>query len=219
MERVFWLMLGRDGALVKRMMENFQQSNQHSLPEDHRRMVLMVQHMLLFTFTLQILTFVYRLVVTDSINWNSEWCGYPGDDEEMLGGKPVCVVSSHSCGSLASLQLPSEPGAQQVLCLNFQQHIFKIIFHSLAWVSRAFLGLKEALYKLQLFRHKDKQILLCAELVALWNLQGKKVASHALFEWFSSFLFTYSAGYTFILFFPPFRTVSTLPNTVSVNNK
>lgn len=124
-----------------------------------------------FTFTLRILAFVYRLVVTDSINWNGEWCGHPGDDEEMLGGKPVCVVSSHSCGSLASLQLSSEPGAQQVPCLTFQQHIYKIIFHSLAWVSRAFLGLKEALYKLQLIRLNDKQILLCAELVASCNLQ------------------------------------------------
>lgn len=124
-----------------------------------------------FTFTLRILPFVYRLVVTDSVNWNGEWCGYPGDDEEMLGGKPVCVVSSHSCGSLASLQLSSEPGAQQVPCFSFQQHIYKIIFHSLAWVSRVFLGLKEALYKLQLIRLKDKQILLCAGPVASCNLQ------------------------------------------------
>lgn len=124
-----------------------------------------------FIFTLQILPFVYHLVVTDSINWNSEWCGYPGDDEEMLGGKPVCDVSSHCCGSLASLQLSSEPGAQQVPCLSFEQHMYEIIFHSLAWVSRTFLGLKEAFYKLQLIRLKDKQILLCAELVASWNLQ------------------------------------------------
>lgn len=39
MERVFWLMLGRDGASVKTMMEEFQQSHRHSLPENHRKLL------------------------------------------------------------------------------------------------------------------------------------------------------------------------------------
>lgn len=39
MERVFWLLLGRDGAKVKTMMEEFERSHRHSLPEDHRRLV------------------------------------------------------------------------------------------------------------------------------------------------------------------------------------
>lgn len=42
LERVFWLMLGRDGAAVKSMMENFQHLHKHPLPEEHRRLVLMV---------------------------------------------------------------------------------------------------------------------------------------------------------------------------------
>nr|XP_046226054.1 threonine synthase-like 2 isoform X2 [Oncorhynchus gorbuscha] len=33
MERVFWLLSGRDGALVKGMMEEFQHSHRHTLPE------------------------------------------------------------------------------------------------------------------------------------------------------------------------------------------
>uniref|UniRef100_A0A3P8NYW7 Threonine synthase-like 2 n=1 Tax=Astatotilapia calliptera TaxID=8154 RepID=A0A3P8NYW7_ASTCA len=40
MERVFWLLLGRDGAKVKTMMEGFQRSRRHLLPENHRRLVL-----------------------------------------------------------------------------------------------------------------------------------------------------------------------------------
>ncbi|XP_070845077.1 threonine synthase-like 2 [Chaetodon trifascialis] len=39
MERVFWMLLGRDGASVKNMMEEFQQSHKHSLPENHRRLL------------------------------------------------------------------------------------------------------------------------------------------------------------------------------------
>lgn len=42
LERVFWLMLDRDGAVVKSIMENFQQQHKHPLPEEHRRMVAMV---------------------------------------------------------------------------------------------------------------------------------------------------------------------------------
>lgn len=44
MERVFWLMLGGDGASVKNMMEEFQHSHTHSLPETHRKLVLVIQH-------------------------------------------------------------------------------------------------------------------------------------------------------------------------------
>ncbi|XP_040054482.2 threonine synthase-like 2 isoform X1 [Gasterosteus aculeatus] len=39
MERLFWLLLGRDGAAVKNMMEEFQQSHRHSLPENQRRLL------------------------------------------------------------------------------------------------------------------------------------------------------------------------------------
>ncbi|XP_041816620.1 threonine synthase-like 2 [Chelmon rostratus] len=39
MERVFWLLLGKDGASVKTMMEEFQQSHRHSLAENHRRLL------------------------------------------------------------------------------------------------------------------------------------------------------------------------------------
>ncbi|XP_068561795.1 threonine synthase-like 2 [Cebidichthys violaceus] len=42
MERVFWLLLGRDGASVKNMMEEFQQSHRHSLPENHRKLLSQV---------------------------------------------------------------------------------------------------------------------------------------------------------------------------------
>ncbi|KAL3041204.1 hypothetical protein OYC64_019417 [Pagothenia borchgrevinki] len=42
MERVFWLLLGRDGASVKKMMEEFQQSHKHSLPENHRKLLSQV---------------------------------------------------------------------------------------------------------------------------------------------------------------------------------
>ncbi|XP_030599250.1 threonine synthase-like 2 isoform X2 [Archocentrus centrarchus] len=42
MERVFWLLLGRDGARVKTMMEEFQRSHRHSLPENHRRLLSQV---------------------------------------------------------------------------------------------------------------------------------------------------------------------------------
>uniref|UniRef100_A0A3Q1BNW8 Threonine synthase-like 2 n=1 Tax=Amphiprion ocellaris TaxID=80972 RepID=A0A3Q1BNW8_AMPOC len=40
MERVFWLLLGRNEALVKTMMEKFQRSHRHTLPENHRKLVL-----------------------------------------------------------------------------------------------------------------------------------------------------------------------------------
>ncbi|KAM9841056.1 threonine synthase-like 2 [Aulostomus maculatus] len=39
MERVFWLLLGRDGVAVKNMMEEFQHSHTHSLPENHRKLL------------------------------------------------------------------------------------------------------------------------------------------------------------------------------------
>lgn len=42
MERVFWLLLGRDGAKVKMMMEEFQHSRRHLLPENHRRLLSQV---------------------------------------------------------------------------------------------------------------------------------------------------------------------------------
>uniref|UniRef100_A0A3B5KV55 Threonine synthase-like 2 n=1 Tax=Xiphophorus couchianus TaxID=32473 RepID=A0A3B5KV55_9TELE len=40
MERVFWLLLDRDGAVVKTMMEEFQRSHRLRLPENQRRLVL-----------------------------------------------------------------------------------------------------------------------------------------------------------------------------------
>lgn len=58
--------------------------------------------------------YVLLAVVTRFIDWNSDWWGDPGDHEEMLGGKPVCPVSSHSCSRMASLPLSSQPRAQQV---------------------------------------------------------------------------------------------------------
>ncbi|KAM4528383.1 threonine synthase-like 2 isoform 1-T2 [Odontesthes bonariensis] len=39
MERVFWLLLGRDGNSVKSMMEKFQSSHRHILPEHHRKLL------------------------------------------------------------------------------------------------------------------------------------------------------------------------------------
>lgn len=39
MERVFWLLLDKDGASVKKMMEAFQHSHRHSLLENHRTLV------------------------------------------------------------------------------------------------------------------------------------------------------------------------------------
>ncbi|XP_070781192.1 threonine synthase-like 2 [Enoplosus armatus] len=42
MERVFWLLLGRDGASVKTMMEGFQTSRRQSLPEKHRKLLSQV---------------------------------------------------------------------------------------------------------------------------------------------------------------------------------
>lgn len=42
MERVFWLLLGRDGASVKNMMEEFQRSRRQSLPENHRNLLSQV---------------------------------------------------------------------------------------------------------------------------------------------------------------------------------
>lgn len=42
MERVFWLLLGRNGASVKIMMEEFQRSHRHSLPENHRKLLSQV---------------------------------------------------------------------------------------------------------------------------------------------------------------------------------
>lgn len=42
MERVFWLLLDRNGASVKIMMEEFQRSHRHSLPENHRKLLSQV---------------------------------------------------------------------------------------------------------------------------------------------------------------------------------
>lgn len=39
MERVFWLLLEKDGASVKKLMEEFQNSHQHSLQETHRELL------------------------------------------------------------------------------------------------------------------------------------------------------------------------------------
>ncbi|XP_061570212.1 threonine synthase-like 2 [Cololabis saira] len=39
MERVFWLLLGKDGAAVKTIMEEFQRSHRHTLPENHRKLL------------------------------------------------------------------------------------------------------------------------------------------------------------------------------------
>ncbi|XP_008301758.1 threonine synthase-like 2 [Stegastes partitus] len=42
MERVFWLLLGRNGPSVKIMMEEFQHLHKHSLPENHRKLLSQV---------------------------------------------------------------------------------------------------------------------------------------------------------------------------------
>ncbi|XP_071321475.1 threonine synthase-like 2 [Trachinotus anak] len=42
MERVFWLLLDRDGAAVKNMMEEFQHTHRHTLPENHRKLLSQV---------------------------------------------------------------------------------------------------------------------------------------------------------------------------------
>lgn len=42
MERVFWLLLGKDGASVKNLMEEFQNSHRHSLSENHRKLLSQV---------------------------------------------------------------------------------------------------------------------------------------------------------------------------------
>lgn len=48
MERVFWLLSGKDGALVKKMMEQFQDTHSLSLPETLHKKVCGVIHMVLF---------------------------------------------------------------------------------------------------------------------------------------------------------------------------
>lgn len=45
MERVFWMLLDKDGALVKNMMDEFHKSHRHSLPENHRKLVLILPHL------------------------------------------------------------------------------------------------------------------------------------------------------------------------------
>lgn len=57
---------------------------------------------------------VLLLVVTSFINWNSVWWRDPGYHETMLGGKPVCAVSTHCCGCMAPLPLSTQPKAPQV---------------------------------------------------------------------------------------------------------
>lgn len=39
MERMFWLLLGKDGTSVRTIMEEFQQSHRHFLAENHQKMV------------------------------------------------------------------------------------------------------------------------------------------------------------------------------------
>lgn len=69
-------MLGRDGAAVKSMMENFQHLHKHPLPEEHRRLVLTVDmyaHCTVdHTVTENMLSFVQLLAIKDLFNWNSE---------------------------------------------------------------------------------------------------------------------------------------------------
>ncbi|XP_028273956.1 threonine synthase-like 2 [Parambassis ranga] len=42
MERVFWLLLGKDGASVRTIMEEFQQSHRHFLAENHQKLLAQV---------------------------------------------------------------------------------------------------------------------------------------------------------------------------------
>lgn len=157
MERVFWLLLGRDSASVKKIMEEFQQSHRHYLSENHRRLVPIVQHLLhllypgmLYRLHVQlvhtpfILLLMYPsallLVVTGFINWNSDWWRHPGDHEEMLGGQPVCAVSTHSCGCMASLPLSPQHRAQQVLFSYMHARYFWL--HSKTWISRVSQSVK-----------------------------------------------------------------------------
>ncbi|CAJ1071045.1 threonine synthase-like 2 [Xyrichtys novacula] len=42
MERVFWLLLGKNGAAVKKMMEEFQQTHRHSLPTNQHKLLSQV---------------------------------------------------------------------------------------------------------------------------------------------------------------------------------
>lgn len=48
MERVFWLLSGKDGALVKKMMEQFQDTHTLSIPETLHKKVCGVVLLLFF---------------------------------------------------------------------------------------------------------------------------------------------------------------------------
>lgn len=50
MERVFWLLSGKDGALVKKMMEQFQDTHTLSIPETLHKKVCGVVLLLFFFF-------------------------------------------------------------------------------------------------------------------------------------------------------------------------
>lgn len=129
MERVFWMLLDKDGALVKNMMDEFHKSHRHSLPENHRKLVLILPRFLFFFFSFYIQHArpqhhppcqhfslpVSSLVVKGFVIWNRVRRRHPGDHEEMLGGKPIFALSTYSCGCMASLSLSSQPGDQQVL--------------------------------------------------------------------------------------------------------
>ena len=53
MERVFWLLAGRDGALVKGIMEDFQSSHRHTLPEQLHKEVQWSLLSVLYEFSLK----------------------------------------------------------------------------------------------------------------------------------------------------------------------
>lgn len=50
MERVFWLLSGKDGDLVKKMMEQFQDTHTLSLPEMLHKKVCGAIHVVIFLF-------------------------------------------------------------------------------------------------------------------------------------------------------------------------
>lgn len=108
------------------MMEQFQLTHQHTLPENLRKLVtvsLLYIHwyMQLYVLTSLHLPCVWFPVVTGSIISVSEWCWDLGDHEEMLGGKPVPAVSTYSGGCVASLPLSSQSWTQQVSLIPTRQ--------------------------------------------------------------------------------------------------
>lgn len=125
MERVFWLLLGKDGASVKVIMEEFQHSHRHRLPEHHHKLVRVWSH--LFPqpdYCRMKWKFSLLVAIRGSFNRHGEWRGDPGDHDSVLGGKPVCAVSSHCCGCVASLSPSSQRGTEQV------QHPSQLLAHT-----------------------------------------------------------------------------------------